>query len=119
MSEEELKVIEDRANVASSGPWTCKVDFFGGEDVDIKVTLCSPNVDVMFVADTLFAPESQAQWDRARNTQEFKDGVFFVHARQDVPALVAEIRRLQALVVEPLTLTDPDAELYYIGEDHD
>lgn len=72
MSEAELDAIEQRANAATPGPWR------------------SVEVDDPYVALML---ESGAEgWPAATDA----DRAFIAAARSDVPALVAEVRRLRS-----------------------
>jgi len=68
MTKQELNEIEARANAATDGPWMSVDSFIGVEDA-----------------------EDQAIGETGRD----KDAVFIAHARTDVPALIAEVRRLQ------------------------
>lgn len=75
MTDEELDAIEARANAATPGPWTWETDYEeeGGYFLD-----GSDGEDV--------------GWARSE-----PDIVFITAARVDVPALVAEVRRLRAV----------------------
>ena len=70
MTEDELAKIEARASAATEGPWTCE-----GGNMGYEIMECPPGIRYSF--------------ERA------EDGDFVAHARQDVPALVAECRRLR------------------------
>lgn len=89
ISEDDLRVIEVRTELASPGPWSAFVegrDHVSGDDFirigddqgasfDMYVTLSTSGDAV--------TPASEQNLD------------FIAHARQDVPRLVAEIRRLK------------------------
>jgi hypothetical protein len=89
ISEEELRIIEDRAVSATAGPWRSFIegrDHLGGDDFirtggpvgaspDMYVTLSDQN-------------------DGSPLPAKANDLDFIAAARQDIPALVAEIRRL-------------------------
>ena len=88
MTDEELAEIEARVAAASPGPWTSFVegrDHQSGDDF-IRISE-SDGEDDMYVSrygDSGSRPASHADQD------------FIAHARQDVPTLIAEIRRLRA-----------------------
>lgn len=73
LTEQELNEIQARADAASPGPWF--------EHADPRKYVYIPN-----------ASDEQVIFDRDKNAQ------FCAHAREDVPCLVAEVRRLQAKV---------------------
>jgi hypothetical protein len=77
VTDAELKVIEDRANAANPPPWTPYKDRSGG--------LCG--------IDPVFSPD-HGHWS-GPFIGEMVDGEFVAHAREDVPALIAEVRRLR------------------------
>jgi hypothetical protein len=72
MSEEELAKIEARANAATPAPW----DFHKG-DLYLNSNTSSGVSDAFL---------------------EHVDLNFIAHSRQDVPALIAEVRRLRKLL---------------------
>lgn len=74
MTEEQLKAIEARAAAATAGPWECEAR----RDGSVWISMGNPLVD----------EHLQADWEFG-----LKNG-FATHAREDVPALVAEVRRL-------------------------
>lgn len=75
MTEDELRVIEARAEAATPGPWEMEVDdpyvIWGPDDLRI----------VSFKGSTIIGFEDNAP--------------FVAHAREDIPALIAEVRRLR------------------------
>ncbi len=88
MTEEELTAIEGRANAATLGPW-------------VRVAIESYHNDEM-----AFCVKSvPTGHDIASNQTYYPDAVtpenqlFIAHARTDIPALVAEVRRLRELVL--------------------
>jgi hypothetical protein len=88
MTEDDLKAIEARANAATPGPWATgagKVE--GGQ---VRELVIAPNDDVIVaIAYGGFGnPVDRTSEDRK----------FIAHARTDVPALVAEVRRLRGVV---------------------
>lgn len=72
MTDEELKAIEERANAATPGPWR-------GFDTGV-----------------LSGPRWVVGNEESRQFYNLADGRFIAHAREDVPALIAEVRRLRA-----------------------
>jgi hypothetical protein len=84
----DLDAIEQRANEATPGPWTAHAEdiFYPRDDEDRGP-----------VSSLLGGGEPG----------HLADAEFMAHARQDVPALVAEVRRLGALAV-PFQVGDPD-----------
>lgn len=84
----ELKEIEDRANAASPGPWLYSAR---RHEVDTaQIGLDGLVYDYKLIGSV--EPELYLMSD--------EDGQFIAHSRQDIPALIAEIRRLQALLDE-------------------
>jgi hypothetical protein len=79
MTEDELTAIEARANAAASGPW--RVD---------GLRIYGPEVGH-------FNEPAIAIYHEGTHTRN--DAEFIASARTDVPALVAEVRRLRALCV--------------------
>lgn len=77
MTEEALKEIEARANAAIPGPWST----YGDEESGLWID--TPRDKPAFVV----GYEGEIEAPTAR---------FVAHAREDVPALVAEVRRLKA-----------------------
>ena len=71
MTEDELRAIEARANAASPGPWAWDDRYDAVIDANRQV-----------VIDT----------DGGYNMESEADRAFTIHAREDVPALIAEVR---------------------------
>jgi hypothetical protein len=94
MTEQELQAIEQRANGATAGPWKAEM----GQVLywSPRPTKAKPNAGYTH---TLIRAE---QTDYASGeffaVVDDTDATFIAHARTDVPALVAEVRRLRALV---------------------
>jgi hypothetical protein len=83
ISDEDLDAIEQRAAAASQGPWRSYVegrDHWGGDN-SIRVGGVDHEPDMYVSRDTV--PASIADQD------------FIAHARQDIPRLLAEVRRLR------------------------
>lgn len=84
MTEQELKAIEARANAATPGPMAV-VSRGTPHDYDIQ-----PTGDPLAVL--AFPGYHRGMFGQAA------DALFYACARDDVPLLVAEVRRLQALL---------------------
>lgn len=88
ITEERLKEIEARAKAAEAGPW----------DID----LLDDRVEAVGRKATDHGGENA--WvllsDGSPYTLDRADAEFIAHARQDVPDLVAEVRRLRAALIE-------------------
>jgi predicted oxidoreductase len=78
MTDEELRAIQERCDKASPGPWKAWVE---GRD---------------HVAGSSMIQTSAEDIEMTGATTEDYD--FIAHARSDVPALLAEVRRLRGLV---------------------
>ncbi len=81
---ERLKEIEARAAAASEGPWIAKMGYSGAERTLFLVR-----------GDQFDGVLFGLGHDEAETTQHEADTTFIAHARQDVPDLVAEVRRLR------------------------
>jgi len=85
ISDQELEEIETRANNASSAPWQSYVegrDHTGGDDF-VMVGEGKQRGDDMYIR-------------RDTKPASTEDQDFIAHARQDIPRLIAEIRRLRS-----------------------
>ena len=83
MTDEEIREIERRCNEATPAPWQSFIegrDHLGGSDFIRTGGLDDACPDIYLTQAT------------------HADQDFIAHARQDIPALIAEIRRLKALV---------------------
>jgi len=76
LSDDELNHIQARADAATPGPWDARFD---GERQGIFV-----------------AQKSVALFDIGHLRPSAPDSDFIAHAREDVPRLLAEVRRLRA-----------------------
>jgi hypothetical protein len=94
MTNEELTAIEARANAATPGPWEGKTN--------------SGMVSTHDAYGTVFETGCGCCTDNGLSAE---DAAFISAARVDVPALVAEVRRLRALVESAYR------EGFYDGED--
>ena len=91
MTPEELNAIEDRVNDASPGPWHTK----GAGGLYMDGT--SPSAEVV-IPDPPYRLHNP-YWTHG-------DAEFVAHARSDVPALVAEVRRLGTMLTQVQELAD-------------
>ncbi len=101
LTDEQLAAIEDRANAATKGPW----GFYDGETyADVAADLQMTSRASYSYRQKIAQLEDENYWDdpahedddESRATEQMAaNAAFLAHARQDVPALVAEIRRLQ------------------------
>lgn len=85
MTQEELEAIEARANAATPGPWERWPDDVDGGDGWALVS----DADGEPVVGAHPCPLEQCADAEA-------DYAFIAHARSDVPALIAEVRRLRS-----------------------
>lgn len=90
LTEVELDGIERRASQATPGPWVPWLESREGIGGESFIELGADGVDdlQMYVA---YSPARPAGPDAATDA----DLDFIAHARQDVPRLVAEVRRLR------------------------
>lgn len=82
MTDQELQAIEERANAATPGPWKANESHY-----DFAVFAPHPSES----GNTLIA-----QIDGGISTDSERDADFIAAAREDVPALIAEVRDLRA-----------------------
>lgn len=101
MTSEELQTIKERAEKATAGPWT--MDRTREQIKGPRYTICN----IAFDVDGRFEPETYAAYkaiggvaDEDTNPFQDEDAAFIAHARSDIPALIAEVERLQALYNE-------------------
>lgn len=84
----DLAAIEARANAATPGPWQRDERYVvGGEDIPGS----RPGGEVIAQAQPTLSA-----WREYELSQRVANAEFIAHAREDVPALVAEVRRLRA-----------------------
>lgn len=85
MTEEKLQEIEARANAATPGPWEYIPDDIGG----YMVSNCKECQSIVASADY--------DWLCSKEylSVSYDDADFIAHAREDIPALIEEVRRLR------------------------
>ena len=90
LTEAELAVIERRASAATAGPWQAFVegrDHFGGDNF-IRTGGDDDEAPDMYV--------TLSYWDNERPVAAgAADLDFIANAKQDIPTLIAEVRRLR------------------------
>jgi hypothetical protein len=103
MDENELLAIEARANAATPGPW--EVGGYAGRDS--IVTKCGPSDWPEWCRDpedydeygrghrVIIESDGGLYWRRDFERKDAADVTFCAHSRQDIPALIAEVRRLK------------------------
>jgi hypothetical protein len=102
VTEQELAEIEARANAATAGPWV----YDGGGGRHNQRVLATRAPDGVVMDNEPYYPQMVAPADQE----------FCAAARTDVPALVAEVRRLRALVKEAYEEGARDADPYGAGD---
>lgn len=119
MTEKDLAEIEARANAATLGPWR-KLPLTGkyyGTDVQSPT---GGGITVWRFGNefTGASPEELENWDSEepfdycdshyQTISDAADATFIAHARQDIPALVAEVRRQNAHIRRLEMLLEPE-----------
>lgn len=77
-----MAAIEGRANAATPGPWV--------------VVPRNPDIDPDYPPFVGFVRNEAGWWDDDSTLLSSENAEFIAHARTDIPALVAEVRRLRA-----------------------
>lgn len=100
MTHDELQAIKARAEAATPGPWTTEsYGNDGRDDVEIQHVRGSNGRTVVTTDCNVYTTD--------------EDATFIAHARTDVPALVAEVERLQKVHA------DLEAENRRLRQQHD
>lgn len=103
MNEAELKAIEKRANAADCGPWTYE---------DGMISWPAPGTSCgETITDGVHEHDHECEIvDSFLSFTRTENGAFIAHARTDVPALIAEVRRLRAVIIKANEVcgNDPD-----------
>ena len=122
MNESQLKAIEERANKASNAPWIVEAGDYSGANWMIGATSVflggSAWDDKSYYITTQNVHASELEGDAKT------DAEFIAHAREDVPALIAEVKRLRAkldaMPVEAIRKVRTAAEMDgYTNDDFD
>ena len=110
MKNEELDAIEARANAATPGPWLCRdIPYDGVGDPIIETA------DGTYIAQTVYDMQSTTVAHEVD-----ADTGFIAHAREDIPRLVAEVRRLQEAlrtIQEQTVRSERDSIALHLMED--
>lgn len=107
MNKEQLDAIKARVAKATAGEWATIYRF----NV-ITLDKNSQEVNTAFLeADNVIATTTDGEFIQTQNAEN--DADFIAHARQDVPALIAEVERLQKV------LKNTDADLYVYKDLYD
>jgi hypothetical protein len=93
MSDDDLDAAERRAHAATPGPWESCVEGRDQDSGDSVILTGGPDLYLSYDE----WPEDQR---RANEERRANDLDFIAAARQDVPRLVAEVRRLRRLLSE-------------------
>lgn len=94
LTDERLAEIEARCNAATPGPWDSCTAICGSGDSAIIAPIHGRSCVLALV----YAEVDEQGKDVVRS---MRDAAFIAAARTDVPDLLAEVRRLRALVGEP------------------
>lgn len=97
MTEEELKVIEARAAAAAPGPWMRNGKTAAGWRID---DADPSRLGIVFI----LTPTAIVPGDA--------NAAFIAEARDDVPVLIAEVRRLKAELIKAHEPVDRSGEIY-------
>jgi hypothetical protein len=89
MTDDELDAGERRAQAATPGPWVSYVEGRDHDSGDSFILTAGPDLYISYDE----WPEDQRQANEQRRANDMD---FIAAARQDVPRLIAEVRRLRA-----------------------
>lgn len=105
MTDEELKVIEERLNKATPGPWYSSASAvpwkkgqrspFEDQGASVRTAPCDENADDNRAALDVIIGGSQDEQGGAVGVLTNEDADFIAHARTDIEALLSEIKRLK------------------------
>lgn len=88
MKDNEIKEIEDRCKLTTPGPWKSLVE---GRDIESGDSFIMTGIS-----------DGEEIWSKNRGADFYLTGTttadqdFIAHARQDIPKLIAEIKRLKS-----------------------
>jgi hypothetical protein len=112
LSEQQLVEIAARAEAATRGPWGIYDDIAGRMDIaaDLKETgygySCRRGI-AQVDEEPIDNDPDHADWDETADlAQCIADATFIANAREDVPALLAEVKRLHAVERHAQKLVD-------------
>ena len=99
--------VRERAQAATEGPWTADLDCFANEDDQFpEIEACVSNdATALLFCESVMVVREQADWQKARDTQQYRNAEFMAHARTDVPeladlvdAFAGEVEGLESVV---------------------
>jgi hypothetical protein len=105
MTDERLAEIETRALAATNGPW--RVDHESWKEVNDITVWYGEGDEAQCVCN--MGAAITAVDNRAEAEVSYANGTFVAHAREDVPALLSEVRRLRAVNADLLAARDEAA----------
>lgn len=110
MTPEDLDAIEARANAATEGPWIDRWEHIADEPEDNQRGIVNGGDETLksLVVGCTW-------WDGHHLVLRKEDAAFISAARTDVPALVAEVRRLREAVRELGACRNCDGKAYCEG----
>lgn len=93
ITDEELDAMEKRANLATPGPWKKANITTPTKHARVRLSIC--RIDGMQVKEVIARDvRGPNGWDEGEKAIG-NDAAFIANARDDVPALIAEVRRLR------------------------
>ncbi len=105
MTDLDLDSIKARCEAATPGPWR----WWDASELRSLVFEDDPHLDDLsapIVGEPIMGGFGEPEWDIS-----VADAEFIAHAREDVPALVAEVKRLRAALDDIWLSTDDDADV--------
>ncbi len=85
------KEMRKRCEAATPGPLEADVDYFSDEDDGIMAVVDNHDSSLFFLSATEIAPRGDDSWEKTKASQQYKDAVFFAHARTDLPAALDRV----------------------------
>lgn len=103
----DLDAIEARVNAATPGPWRTVWGSLIARGVEI-----TESGTYRAIQDVAEIPDDRCEWesDEAVEVSAEADAEFIAAARADVPALVAEVRRLERIIAETDSLAEVERD---------
>lgn len=102
MTPSELEAIEKRAEAATKGPWTL------GNENNANAEVETGPVAIAFTRYGALPPDYDNML--IEREQMLANAHFVMAAREDVPALVLEVKRLRGVLVEIRTIIETEAD---------
>ncbi|NUP18364.1 MAG: hypothetical protein HOZ81_20230 [Streptomyces sp.] len=103
LTEQQLADIEARAGAATPGPWGSRRDLNGAYTIEARPRISLHGMESDGDIATLAAGRTDAEG--------YRNARFIAHAREDVTALTAEVRRLRAELPKPIVVPSKDTPL--------